>query len=191
MPARSAVFSPARSRARASQVAVVARGAHLRAIRDRGFADRERSRPVHGARRRRGRSPRARNVRRRRLHVQSAPMGARCLPQFEAIAGGDATLVTLQNGLPFWYVRDPPLRSVDPGGTDRRAFPDERIVGGVVHVSGSIASPGRIVQSGGTAIRPWRSARRRDAARDGSSSMSFAAPVSPRKPMRTCARPSG
>jgi 2-dehydropantoate 2-reductase len=55
----------------------------------------------------------------------------------------------LQNGLPFWYVREPPLRSVDPTGTIGRMFPDERIVGGVVHVSGTMVAPGRIRQSGG------------------------------------------
>jgi 2-dehydropantoate 2-reductase len=71
------------------------------------------------------------------------------LAQFEAVAAGGATLVTLQNGLPFWYVRDPPLRSVDPGGRIGALFPDERIVGGVVHVSGSVTGPGRIAQTGG------------------------------------------
>ncbi len=60
-----------------------------------------------------------------------------------------ATIVTLQNGVPFWYVRRPPLRSVDPGGVLGSAFDDERIVGGVVHVSGQVEAPGRIVQSGG------------------------------------------
>ncbi|MGB8519135.1 MAG: 2-dehydropantoate 2-reductase [Candidatus Tumulicola sp.] len=72
------------------------------------------------------------------------------LPQLEAVARDGATLVTLQNGLPFWYVRDPPLRSVDPEGRVAALFPDERIAGGVVHVSGTVVAPGRIVQSGGT-----------------------------------------
>jgi 2-dehydropantoate 2-reductase len=60
-----------------------------------------------------------------------------------------ATIVTLQNGVPFWYVRRPELQSVDPGGVLGSAFADERIVGGVVHVSGRVEAPGRIVQSGG------------------------------------------
>jgi 2-dehydropantoate 2-reductase len=57
--------------------------------------------------------------------------------------------VTLQNGLPFWYVREPPLSSVDPGGTIGRIFGDDRIIGGVVHVSGHVPEPGVIAQSGG------------------------------------------
>jgi 2-dehydropantoate 2-reductase len=61
----------------------------------------------------------------------------------------NATIVTMQNGVPFWFVRNPSLDSVDPGGTIAAAFADDRIVGGVVHVSGRIEAPGRIVQSGG------------------------------------------
>lgn len=69
------------------------------------------------------------------------------LPQLAA-AGG-ANVVTLQNGLPFWYVRDPPLQHVDPGGAIGKLFPDQRVIGGVVHVSGTIVEPGRIRHSGG------------------------------------------
>lgn len=69
--------------------------------------------------------------------------------QLEAAARGGAVAVTLQNGVPFWYVREPPLRSVDPGGRAGRAFPDERTIGGVVHVSGHVERPGVVVQSGG------------------------------------------
>ncbi len=71
------------------------------------------------------------------------------LPQLAAFAQTDTTVVTLQNGIPFWYVREPPLHSVDPGGTIGRLFSDERVLGGVVHVSGRVAAPGAIVQSGG------------------------------------------
>jgi 2-dehydropantoate 2-reductase len=60
-----------------------------------------------------------------------------------------ATIVTLQNGVPFWYVRRPTLQSVDPGGVLGSTFDDERIVGGVVHVSGRVEAPGHVVQSGG------------------------------------------
>ncbi len=55
----------------------------------------------------------------------------------------------MQNGLPFWYVREPPLESVDPGGTIGNLFADDRVVGAVVHVSGQIVAPGVVRQSGG------------------------------------------
>lgn len=71
------------------------------------------------------------------------------LPQLKPFAATATTIVTLQNGLPFWYVREPPLRSVDPGGTIGRLFADDQVVGGVVHVSGEIVAPGEIRQSGG------------------------------------------
>jgi 2-dehydropantoate 2-reductase len=77
---------------------------------------------------------------------QWAPM----LPQLIRFGGGGATVVTFQNGLPFWYVREPPLRSVDPGGVIGRLFSDDRALGGVVHVSGHVLAPGVIRQSGGT-----------------------------------------
>jgi 2-dehydropantoate 2-reductase len=69
--------------------------------------------------------------------------------QLDAFAGRETVLVTMQNGLPFWLVRDPPLASVDPGGTIGRCWPDERVVGAVVHVSGEVLAPGSVRQSGG------------------------------------------
>jgi 2-dehydropantoate 2-reductase len=70
------------------------------------------------------------------------------LPQFEKAIKSGATIVTLQNGLPFWYERDRALESVDPGGCIRAAIPYEQIIGGVVHTSGSVPQPGFIRQSG-------------------------------------------
>jgi 2-dehydropantoate 2-reductase len=62
---------------------------------------------------------------------------------------GATPLVTMQNGLPFWYVREPALQSVDSHGAIGRLFPDTQAIGGVVHVSGRILAPGRVHQSGG------------------------------------------
>jgi 2-dehydropantoate 2-reductase len=70
------------------------------------------------------------------------------LPQLESAVRSGATFVTLQNGLPFWYAHDRTLESVDPGGRIRAAIPYEQIVGGVVHTSGTVPSPGRVRQSG-------------------------------------------
>ena len=61
-----------------------------------------------------------------------------------------ACVVTLHNGVPFWFSRRPPLESVDRGGLLDALFDDRRTIGGVVHVSGHIEAPGSIVQSGGT-----------------------------------------
>jgi 2-dehydropantoate 2-reductase len=71
------------------------------------------------------------------------------VPQLEPFSKSGATIATMQNGLPFWYVRRPSLESVDPSGRIANLFPDDRIVGAAVHVSGHIARPGAIRQSGG------------------------------------------
>jgi 2-dehydropantoate 2-reductase len=72
------------------------------------------------------------------------------LPQFERAADDRSVFVTLQNGLPFWYSPDQPLETVDPGARILQALPYERIIGGVVHSSGRIQAPGVIHQSGRT-----------------------------------------
>jgi 2-dehydropantoate 2-reductase len=72
------------------------------------------------------------------------------LAQFEPAVAHGATFVTLQNGVPFWFRRTPPLTTVDPGGRLAALFPDRQLVGGVVHVSGHVVEPGVIHQSGGT-----------------------------------------
>lgn len=71
------------------------------------------------------------------------------LEQLAPAAARGASVVTLQNGVPYWYVREPPLQTVDPQGRIGRLFSDAQTIGGVVHVSGHVAAPGVIKQSGG------------------------------------------
>jgi 2-dehydropantoate 2-reductase len=71
------------------------------------------------------------------------------IPQIAAAVASGTIVVTLQNGVPFWFRRTPPLRTVDPGGTIGELIPDTQTIGGVVHVSGNVAAPGKIRQSGG------------------------------------------
>jgi 2-dehydropantoate 2-reductase len=71
------------------------------------------------------------------------------LAQVAPFAETPTSIVTMQNGLPFWYVRQPPLRSVDPEGAVGRLFADSQTIGSVVHVSGEILEPGYVRQSGG------------------------------------------
>lgn len=130
-----------------AEVGVVARGAHLAAIRENGLyvesvlgnfqthvpavADlREFDDPHYVL-----------------LTFKSHQWGG-VLPQFDKAVRSGATFVTLQNGLPFWYSREQVLESVDPGGRIRAAIPYEQVIGGVVHTSGMIPAPGRVKQSG-------------------------------------------
>jgi 2-dehydropantoate 2-reductase len=71
------------------------------------------------------------------------------LSQLKPAVDSGATIVPLQNGIPFWYFADRTLESVDPGGVIRAAIPRDQTVGAVIHTSGEIVRPGTIRQSGG------------------------------------------
>ena len=132
-----------------ADVAVVARGAHLDVIRRKGITLVQSDLGPFTARVEAGDDLRALGEFDAVLLTFKAHQYPELLPQLAALAQTNATVITLQNGVPFWYVRKPSLDSVDPGGRIGALFPDERIVGGVVHVSGHIVEPGKIHQSGG------------------------------------------
>lgn len=135
--------------ARAGQdVAVVARGAHLDAIRRHGIRV-ESDLGSFEAAVTAGDALHVLPERDVLLLTFKAHQWPAFLPQLRPFASKDVVVATLQNGLPFWFVREPPLRSVDPGGEIGRLFPDERVIGAVVHVSGHVAAPGLVRQSGG------------------------------------------
>lgn len=130
--------------------AVVARGEHLRAMQERGeirvaasdlggFAA-----PVRAAASLDD-LPHADAL----LLTFKAHQWPQLLGQIERAVARGAFIVTLQNGMPFWYSPQRALQAVDPAGRIRRAIPYEQIIGGVVHVSGHIVEPGVIHQSGG------------------------------------------
>ena len=131
-------------------VAAVARGEHLAAIRRNGLTVEASDLGAFAVRLEAGDDLRRLGSFDVVLLTFKAHQWQSILPQLEPLATSAATVVTLQNGLPFWYVREPPLGSVDPGGRIGELFPDERVVGGVVHISASTLEPGRIAQSGGT-----------------------------------------
>ncbi len=132
-----------------ADVAVVARGAHLDAIRTHGITVLRSDLGAFTARVRASSDLRELGGFDAVFLAFKAHQWPELVPQLRSLASGNATIVTLQNGVPFWFVRTPPLRSVDPGGAIGTLFPDERIVATVVHVSGHIAEPGKIHQSGG------------------------------------------
>ncbi|MEO7391465.1 MAG: 2-dehydropantoate 2-reductase [Ramlibacter sp.] len=71
---------------------------------------------------------------------------AKSLP---ALLGPDTAIVTMQNGIPFWYFHKHggPLvgsvvRSVDPYGTLAQLIPPERVLGCVVYPAAELVRPG-------------------------------------------------
>ena len=67
----------------------------------------------------------------------------------EALLGKDSMIVTVQNGMPWWYFHDfkgplkgTTLKTLDPSGLLARHIPGERIVGCVVYPAAAVTEPG-------------------------------------------------
>jgi 2-dehydropantoate 2-reductase len=127
----------ARLAASGHEVSVVARGAHLEAMRTRGV------KLLHGDEVIAGR------VRTDGIGVQDAvfvALKANTLGSFaEAAApllGPDTPVVFAQNGIPWWYAED--MESLDPGGRLRHAIPRANVAGGVVYSANEVLEPGVI-----------------------------------------------
>jgi 2-dehydropantoate 2-reductase len=124
-----------------NDVSVVARGAHLQAMREKGL------RLLHGDQTILGRVRAAESA--RELGKQDAvfvTLKANLLPGFaeqaEWLLGTDTAVVFVQNGIPWWY--DARLKRLDPDGRLAHAVAPERIVGGVAYSANEIVAPGVI-----------------------------------------------
>lgn len=65
------------------------------------------------------------------------------------LLGPDTAIVTMQNGIPFWYfhktggpLEGSPVHSVDNGGELARRIPAERVIGCVVYPASELVAPG-------------------------------------------------
>jgi 2-dehydropantoate 2-reductase len=72
-------------------------------------------------------------------------------PHLEAVLGPDTTVVSLQNGIPWWYFQGfggewdgLRLERVDPGGVIASAIEARRVVGSIVYLATEITAPGVI-----------------------------------------------
>ncbi|MDQ0025336.1 2-dehydropantoate 2-reductase [Variovorax paradoxus] len=102
----------------------------------------------------------ARNVKATDRYDQAGPQDIVILAmkahQVEAVAndvpklfGPETVVVTMQNGIPFWYFHDhggalagTPVRSVDPTGLVAAKIPAERVIGCVVYPASELTAPG-------------------------------------------------
>jgi 2-dehydropantoate 2-reductase len=73
------------------------------------------------------------------------------LPELHHLLGPDTMLVTLINGIPWWYFQRLPgahedrvLDSVDPGGRLSLAIPARHIIGSVVYPAAELVEPGLV-----------------------------------------------
>jgi len=131
-----------------NDVSVVARGAHLEAMRANGVT------LLHGEQTIRGKV---------RASERAADLGAQdfvlvtlkanLLPAFARNAapllGPDTAVAFVQNGIPWWYGQGlkrklPDFSRLDPGGELARAIGPERVIGGVVFSANEVDAPGVI-----------------------------------------------
>ncbi|MCX8100290.1 MAG: 2-dehydropantoate 2-reductase [Geminicoccaceae bacterium] len=131
-----------------NEVAVVARGAHLDAIRRNGLV------LVEGERR---------TVTRPKASADSRELGPQeyvivtlkahqipaAVPAIEPLLGPETAIVWAVNGVPWWYFyglegpwRDRRLESVDPGGTIWARLEPRRAIGCVVYPAAEVHEPG-------------------------------------------------
>jgi 2-dehydropantoate 2-reductase len=132
------------------EVSIVARGAHLEAIRANGL------KLIDG---------KGEYVAKVAASSSLADLGAQdCIvlgvkahqvadiaPAVAAALGPETSILTAQNGIPWWYfhkIGGPHegrrLASVDPDGRIEAALPSDRLIGSVVYPAGEIAAPGVI-----------------------------------------------
>ena len=80
-------------------------------------------------------------------------------PQLKPVIGPDTTVVSTQNGIPWWYFQGfggewegLRLERVDPGGVISATIPARQVVGSIVYFSTEIPSPGVIQHIEGNRI---------------------------------------
>src|ERR1700733_6575074 len=80
-------------------------------------------------------------------------------PQLKPVIGPETTLVSTQNGIPWWYFQGfggewegLRLERVDPGGVISAAIPAKQVVGSIIYFATEIAAPGVIHHTEGNRI---------------------------------------
>jgi 2-dehydropantoate 2-reductase len=131
-------------------VSVVARGAHLAAIREHGMKlvtdGAEQVARLEATDRFSEVGPRELVILAVKAH-QLAPVAA----EVQALLGPETLVVTAQNGIPWWYFskhggpyQGTRLESVDPGGTLARLLDVDRVIGSIIYPASEIVAPGVI-----------------------------------------------
>lgn len=60
------------------------------------------------------------------------------------LVASHTTIVPMMNGVPWWFVLEPRLETLDPDGAIAAAFPAAQIVGSVVHAACTSPEPGLV-----------------------------------------------
>jgi len=74
-------------------------------------------------------------------------------PRLRPLFHDSTTVVSVQNGIPWWYFEGADrLESVDPGGVVAAAIEGRRVIGSIVYLSTEIVQPGVICHTEGNRI---------------------------------------
>ena len=135
------------------EVSVIARGAHLEAIRRNGLTLLKGAQRIVG-RVRAAEEPREIGPVDYVLVTLKATGLAVLADRVGPLLGKDTAVVFAQNGIPWWYAqglsaarpRTPDLGLLDPGGKLARAIAPERVIGSVIYSANEVVAPG-VVQN--------------------------------------------
>src|ERR1051326_1477695 len=134
------------------EVSVVARGAHLEAIRARGLRVRDgAARPVESQALRAEDDPSRLGPQDYVVVAVKAQGLCGVAERIAPLVGAGTSIITAMNGVPWWFFDRLPfgggklrLETLDPAGNLARAMPTERIVGCVIHLAASLPEPGLV-----------------------------------------------
>jgi 2-dehydropantoate 2-reductase len=130
-------------------VSVIARDAHLEAMRANGLTLLKGERRIHARVQAAGQAAQIGPV--DHVLVTLKATGLAALAEGVApLLGPDTAVVFAQNGIPWWYAQGlsarpaPPaeLARLDPGGALARAVAAERVIGGVIYSANEVLEPG-------------------------------------------------
>ncbi len=131
-----------------AQVAALARGATLIALRAHGWRLEEGSRLLQGPLALASDDPRDLGPQELVILAVKSPALAALAPTLAPLIAPGTLLLPAMNGVPWWFgagiaaLGPQPLESVDPGGRVSAALPVSRVLGCVVHASATTTSPG-------------------------------------------------
>ena len=130
------------------EIVLLARGAHLAAIRDRGLTVESRGRRLH-SRPRASDAPAALGQQDLLFVTVKAHALPALAPSLAPMIGPHTLVVCAQNGVPWWYFHgfigpeaETPFETVDPGGAIWRAIGPERALGCVIYLPARLPAPG-------------------------------------------------
>jgi 2-dehydropantoate 2-reductase len=81
-----------------------------------------------------------------------APALAAVAPLVTPLLGKETVVLPAMNGVPWWFMADSPLLSIDPDGAVAAAIPRSHVLGCVVHFASTMAEPGLVRHTSGDGL---------------------------------------